>query len=179
MSGVIRARLIGLQLYFRERMRSTEFRWLAHSGFKAEPRILYHCEWQLSSSPCRQRPNTRAESQNAVKQSRSRVHYRRTGAGWSRATAMGEDCRANPAPSRHCNWFNRSTGKTCCDKRGRSKVAGIVRLRDAGKLILQACDYDISALGESSYEDSLGRAWIIDPQGGMLAKICRLSYING
>jgi hypothetical protein len=134
MSGVIRARLIGLQLYFRERIRSTEFRLLAHSCFKAEPRILYYCEWQRSSSPCRQRPNTRAESRNAVKQSRSRVHYRRTGAGWSGATAMGEDCRANPAPPWNCNWFNRSTGKASCDKRGRSKVAGYCSIAGRGQV---------------------------------------------
>jgi hypothetical protein len=53
---------------------------------------------------------------------------------------------------------------------GVQKWPDIVRLRDAGKLILQACDCDISALGESSYEDSLGRAWIIDPRGGIQAK---------
>jgi hypothetical protein len=53
---------------------------------------------------------------------------------------------------------------------GVQKWPDIVRLRDAGKLILQACDCDISTLGESSYEDSLGRAWIIDPQGGIQAK---------
>ena len=46
---------------------------------------------------------------------------------------------------------------------GAQKWPDIVRLRDAGKLILEACDCDISSLGECSYEDSLGRAWIIDP----------------
>jgi hypothetical protein len=50
---------------------------------------------------------------------------------------------------------------------GAQKWPDIVRLRDAGKLILQAWDCDISALGESSYEDSLGRAWIIDPERGI------------
>jgi hypothetical protein len=53
---------------------------------------------------------------------------------------------------------------------GVQKWPDIVRLRDAGKLILQACDCDISALGESSYEDSLGRAWIIHPESGMRPK---------
>jgi hypothetical protein len=52
-------------------------------------------------------------------------------------------------------------------KAGAQKWPDIVRLRDAGKLILEACDCDISALGESSYEDSLGKAWIIDPERGM------------
>lgn len=46
---------------------------------------------------------------------------------------------------------------------GAKKWPDIVRLRDAGKLTLQAWDCDISALGESSYEDSLGKAWIINP----------------
>jgi hypothetical protein len=53
---------------------------------------------------------------------------------------------------------------------GVQKWPDIVRLRDAGKLILQACDCDTSALGESSYEDSLGRAWIIDPERGIQPK---------
>jgi hypothetical protein len=38
---------------------------------------------------------------------------------------------------------------------GAQKWPGIVRLRDTGKLILEAFDGDISALGECSYEDSL------------------------
>lgn len=46
---------------------------------------------------------------------------------------------------------------------GFQKWPDIVRLRDAGKLILEICNYDISALGEPSYENRLGRAWIIDP----------------
>ena len=50
---------------------------------------------------------------------------------------------------------------------GFRKWPGIVRLRDAGKLILEICDCDISALGESTYEDPLGRAWIIDPERGI------------
>ena len=53
---------------------------------------------------------------------------------------------------------------------GFQKWPDIVRLRDAGKLILEACDCDISALGESSYEDSLGRAWIIDPESRIQPK---------
>jgi hypothetical protein len=53
---------------------------------------------------------------------------------------------------------------------GVQKWPDIVRLRDAGKLILQACDCDTSALGEPSYEDSLGRAWIIDPERGIQPK---------
>jgi hypothetical protein len=52
-------------------------------------------------------------------------------------------------------------------KAGVQKWPNIVRLRDAGMLILEACDCDISALGESCYEDSLGRAWIIDPERGL------------
>ena len=55
-------------------------------------------------------------------------------------------------------------------KAGVQKWPDIVRLRDAGKLILETCDCDISALGEFSYEDSLGRAWIIDPERGVLPK---------
>ena len=46
---------------------------------------------------------------------------------------------------------------------GFQKWPDIVRLRDAGKLILEICNYDISALGEPSYENRLGRAWIIHP----------------
>ena len=53
---------------------------------------------------------------------------------------------------------------------GAQKWPGIVRLRDAGKLILEACDCDISLLGECSYEDSLGRAWIIDPAALQITK---------
>jgi hypothetical protein len=33
-------------------------------------------------------------------------------------------------------------------------------------LTLENCDWDVGALGEPSYEDSLGRAWIIDPDQG-------------
>ena len=53
---------------------------------------------------------------------------------------------------------------------GFQKWPDIVRLRDAGKLILEVCNYDISALGEPSYEDRLGRAWIINPQAGIQPK---------
>jgi hypothetical protein len=43
------------------------------------------------------------------------------------------------------------------------KWPGIIRLRDSDKLTLEGCDWDVDGLGEPSYEDSLGRAWIIDP----------------
>jgi hypothetical protein len=46
------------------------------------------------------------------------------------------------------------------------KWPGIIRLRDSDKLTLENCDWDVGALGEPSYEDSLGRAWIIDPDQG-------------
>jgi hypothetical protein len=47
------------------------------------------------------------------------------------------------------------------------KWPGIIRLRDSDKLTLEDCDWDVDALGEPSYEDSLGRAWIIDPDRGI------------
>jgi hypothetical protein len=53
---------------------------------------------------------------------------------------------------------------------GFQKWPGIVRLRDAGKLILGPCDCDIFALGEASYEDPLGRAWIVNPERGIQPK---------
>jgi hypothetical protein len=47
------------------------------------------------------------------------------------------------------------------------KWPGIIRLRDSDKLTLENCDWDVGSLGEPSYEDSLGRAWIIDPGRGI------------
>ena len=46
------------------------------------------------------------------------------------------------------------------------KWPGIVRLQDSGKLVLEDCNWDADALREPFYEDSLGRAWIIDPDQG-------------
>jgi hypothetical protein len=43
------------------------------------------------------------------------------------------------------------------------KWPGIIRLQDAGKLVLEDCDWDVNALGRPFYADSLGTAWIIDP----------------
>ena len=47
---------------------------------------------------------------------------------------------------------------------------GIVRLRDAEKLVLEGCDCDVDALRGPFYEDPLGRAWIIDPGQGIPLK---------
>ena len=46
------------------------------------------------------------------------------------------------------------------------KWPGIVRLQDSGKLVLEDCNWDADALREPFYEDSLGRAWMIDPDQG-------------
>ena len=47
------------------------------------------------------------------------------------------------------------------------KWPGVIRLQDAGKLALEGCDWDVNALGVPSYKDSLGKAWIIDPDHGI------------
>jgi hypothetical protein len=59
------------------------------------------------------------------------------------------------------------------------KWPGIIRLRDSDKLTLQDCNWDVDALGEPSYEDSLGRAWIIDPDRGIPSSRCSSTEIQG